>query len=427
MKYYVGDLLMHLVTAGFILCCTCGVYAETGVDHSHANKQSESVAHGDGVEPGHTNHELHANRGSNAESASLGGEEVQSRNGRRILRRRNLNLNDPRGEVDLTVCSQNLKLFGTYVDTKKRNHMYSDVAHQLRVQALTQRFVAARCDVIAVQELMGRSKVNAEDALRQIADDLRVQSNRIFTVIVAPPVKGEMTTGFLVADDRASVQQAFPYARVELPKLNKKGRPRMFSRVPFELQLLVSGKNGARKRVVTLVNFHFKSKRGGQDDPSGLEWETYRMEMAEALRRIVEQRHPNTFGSGESLLLLLGDRNSNYDVASARILEGGIDLAFFEQGGPCRLSKRGVPLCKKDQRRAQKLFSVLTQGAAIKKHPGTYSYKNSYSWLDDILVPQETLPVAWTTATSDGDYNAGVVYSPAEASDHALVYVRLNW
>jgi hypothetical protein len=91
------------------------------------------------------------------------------------------------------------------------------------------------------------------------------------------------------------------------------------------------------------------------------------------------------------------------------------------------LSKRGVPLCKKDQRRAQKLFSVLTQGAAIKKHPGTYSYKNSYSWLDDILVPQETLPVAWTAATSDGDYNAGVVYSPAEASDHALVYVRLNW
>jgi hypothetical protein len=427
MKYYVGDLLMFLVTAGFILCCTSGGYAESGDAHSHTNKQSESVAHGHGGQPGHTSHELHANRGTNAEGASLGGEEIQSSNGRRILRRRNLNLNDPRGAVDLTVCSQNLKLFGTYVDTKKRNHIYSDVAHQLRVQAITQRFVAARCDVIAVQELMGRSKVNAEDALRQVADALRVQSNRIFSVIVAPPVKGEMTTGFLVAEDRASVQQAFPYARVELPKLNKKGRPRMFSRVPFELQLLVPGKNGARSKIVTLVNFHFKSKRGGQDDPSGLEWETYRMEMAEALRRIVEQRHPNTFGSGESLLLLLGDRNSNYDVASARILEGGIDLAFFEQGGPCRLSKRGVPLCKKDQRRAQKLFSVLTQGAAIKKHPGTYSYKNSYSWLDDILVPQETLPVAWTTATSDGDYNAGVVYSPAEASDHALVYVRLNW
>ncbi len=343
------------------------------------------------------------------------------------VKRQSLSDNDPRGAVDLTVCSQNLKLFGTFLETKKRNHLYSEAAHELKIEALVERFMVARCDVIAVQELMGRGKAGAEASLGELATRLREKTNRIFSVVVAPPIGGDMTNGFLVAKDRASVQQVFPYARVELPKINEKARPRMFSRMPFEVQLVVNAREGGRRKVVTLVNFHFKSKRGGRDDPSGLEWETFRMEMAEALRRIVEQRHREAFGSGESLLLLLGDRNSNYDVASARILEGGIDLSFFAQEGACRLSKRGVPLCKKHQRRPQKLFSVLTGDQMLKKYPGTFSYKKQYSWLDDILVPQETLPAAWKTATSEGSFNSGVMYTPIEASDHALIHVSLNW
>jgi hypothetical protein len=343
------------------------------------------------------------------------------------VKRHNFSGTDPRGPIDLTICSQNLKLFGTFSDTKKRNSLYSEAAHDLKTQALVKRFMVARCDVIAVQELMGRGKAGAEASLNELASILREKTNRIFSVVVAPPVGGDMTSGYLLAKDRASIQQVFPYARVELPKINEKARPRIFSRMPFEIQLVVKAREGGPSKVVTLVNFHFKSKRGGRDDPSGLEWETYRMEMAEALRRIVEQRHRDAFGSGESLLVLLGDRNSNYDVASARILEGGIDLSFFAHDGVCRLSKRGVPLCKKHQRRPQKLFSVLTSDQMLKRHPGTFSYKSQYSWLDDILVPQETLPTAWKTAVSEGSFNSGVIYTPVEASDHALIYVSLNW
>ena len=127
------------------------------------------------------------------------------------------------------------------------------------------------------------------------------------------------------------------------------------------------------------------------------------------------------------MLVVLGDRNSNFDVASARILEGSLTLGSFMAGGPCRLSKRGVPLCKVDSELPRKLFSVITSNKETMPQSGTFSYKGEYSWLDDILMPAESLRYAWTTAYSEGSYNAGALYTPKDASDHAMVYVKLNW
>jgi hypothetical protein len=73
------------------------------------------------------------------------------------------------------------------------------------------------------------------------------------------------------------------------------------------------------------------------------------------------------------------------------------------------------------------LFSVLTSNPATKGLPGTFTFKDEYSWLDDILLPAESLPFAWETAVSEGRYSSGVMYTPKDASDHALVWVKLNW
>ena len=236
-----------------------------------------------------------------------------------------------------------------------------------------------------------------------------------------------MTNGFIIADDRATVLQTLPYGRVQLPKIWSRQKPRLFSRPPYELQISVKSRDSGVVKAVSIVNFHFKSKRGAQDDPTGLEWETYRMEMSEGLRRIVEMRHKEAFASGESILVLLGDRNSHFDVASARILEGSLALSSFGEKGPCRLSKRGAPLCQAESEMPRRLFSVLTSNSAVRSYQGTYSYKGEYSWLDDIIMPAESLRYAWRTAFSEGEYESGVIYSPETASDHALVYVMLNW
>ena len=334
---------------------------------------------------------------------------------------------DPRGPSDLTVCSQNLKLYGTFSTLKVRNPSYTRQEHAEKIAALVERFDAVDCDIIALQEVMGEKEADAKTALDELATQLGKKDNRTFSSRVAPPAEGGMTLGFLIANDRASILNAVSYAKVELPKLAEKQRPRLFLRTPMEIQISVASRNGHELKTISIVNFHFKSKRGAASDPTGLEWETYRMEMAEALRRIIDHRHKQAFASSDSLLLVMGDRNGNYDVASARILEGALVLQEFRANGACRLSKRGVPICKTGTSLPQRLFSVFARNQRVHSLPGTFSYEGEYSWLDDILMPAESLPFAWKSPYTEGEYDSGVVYAPKSASDHALVYVKLNW
>lgn len=334
---------------------------------------------------------------------------------------------DPRGESDLTVCSQNLKNYGSYEDSKTKDRTLTAASFKVKESQLVNRLRAGKCDVIAVQEVLGRSEEALAEALKTLAARLKSVTNRFFEVRVGPPSDGKLGLGFLVAKDRARIVNLASYDRVELPKLSPNQKPRLFSRGPLEIQIIAESRGSGEPKSISIVNFHFKSQRGGQDDPAALEWETYRMEMAEALRRIVERRLKQAFASGSSILLLLGDRNSNFDVASARILEGRVTLESFRANGGCRLSKRGVPLCTTNKAFPQRLFSVLTTNPATRSLPGTFSYQGEYSWLDEILMPAESLPYAWLTATSQDEYASGVVNTADGGTDHAMVYVRLNW
>ena len=334
---------------------------------------------------------------------------------------------DPRGKPELTLCSQNLENYGLPEVAMRRDSSLGMADFEAKENAIVRRIVKTGCDVIAVQEVLGSDEEQAKAGLKRLATALRARTNRTFDIKVSLSNDQISRVGFLVAKDRAEIANAVSYARVELPKISEKQKPRFFARGPLEVQLLVKPREGSAPKTVTLVTFHFKSKAGGKDDPARLEWETYRMEMAEALRRIVDNRHAQSYAQGDTILALLGDRNSNFDVASAKILEGQLALSQFQEEGVCRLSKRGVALCQAGAALPQRLFSVLTTDPIIGKQAGTHTYKGQYSWLDDIIMPHASLPFAWKDFASEGEYDAGVVYEPKEASDHALTYVRLNW
>lgn len=334
---------------------------------------------------------------------------------------------DPRGAAELTICSQNLQNYGRYSDVRNRVAGMSEEAFREKEQALILRIIKAGCDVVAVQEVLGPDENISKIALESFAHKIRQRTNRFYEVRVGASNDPSTRLGFLVAQDRAEVLNLVSYVRTELPKLTEKERTRLFSRGPLEIQLKVKGRDGTFDKTVSLVNFHLKSKSGGQLDSAGLEFETYRMQMAEAIRRVVEARHGQSFALGETILAVLGDRNSNFDEASAKILDGVLTLKHFRAGGPCRLSKRGVPLCQPGAAMPQKLFSVLVNDPETKLNPGTHQYKKEYSWLDEIAMPAESLRFAWKRFDSHGDYDSGVIYEPRKASDHAMVYVRLNW
>jgi hypothetical protein len=335
---------------------------------------------------------------------------------------------DPRGDPELIVCSQNLENYGSYSDVKSRNRRMDKDDFKQKEQALIKRFIARRCDVIAVQELIGKEGPTAEAALMNLATLLQKSSNRFFDHVVGPSNDKKLRVGFLIAKDRADIVDRKSFVNVELPKLSENQKQRFFSRGPLEVQLRVKPRGESFHKVVTLITFHFKSKstKGGTD-PAGLEFEPFRLEMSEALRRIINVRHADAYAGGQKILVVLGDRNSHFDAASARILEGVLTLKSFQGSAPCRLSKRGVPLCQAGTALPQRLFSVLTSDPETGVKPGTLKYQSIYSWIDDILLPVESLPFAWVGPTTTGDYDSGVDYLPAEASDHAMVWVALNW
>ncbi len=334
---------------------------------------------------------------------------------------------DPRGEAELRICSQNMENYGPFSLAKPRVPSLTPELHSAKELAVLQRFVKAKCDVIATQEILGKTELESKKVLDEIASNLHKATGRFFETRTGPSNDPIIRLGFIVAKDRAEILNLTSYYRVELPKTTEEQRPRNFPRGPLEIQLQVKPRGESFPKVVTIVTFHFKSKYGGAKDPAQLEWETFRMEMAEAIRRIIETRHSKSFGSGDSILVLAGDRNSNFDAASAKILDGTIALRSFQGKAPCRLSKRGVPLCQKGASYPQRLFSVLTTDPATGKLQGTFKYGKTFSWLDEILLPTESLPFALENPNVEGDYASGVVYDPKEASDHAMVWVDLNW
>lgn len=338
-----------------------------------------------------------------------------------------LHPSDPRGEPEITVCSQNLKNYGSLADVMRRESRMSKQKLHDKEIALLKRFLDTKCDVIAVQELLGATQDIAKASLERLARMLQFRSGRSFKVYAAPSNDKIARNAFLVAEDRVEVTNVLSYARVELPKIAAGQRPRLFVRGPYELQLMTKPREGSESKHMTLVNFHFKSRAYNSRDPAELEWETYRMEMAEALRRIIVNRHKAAFASGEDILVLLGDRNSNFDVASAKILSGRLTLKHFQEEAPCRVNERGVPLCAVGVPLAEQFVSLLTGDTRLRMLPGTYTYQKTFSWLDEILVPVESLGFAAETPGTEGKYTAGVLYEPEEASDHALVYARFNW
>ena len=319
----------------------------------------------------------------------------------------------------VTICSQNLERYGSPRIFARNNPGKKSGFYEAKLGALLARFVTAQCDVIAVQEVLGKDRREAQESIDTLAGALSVRASRTFRGFVGESNDNFIRVGFLVGTDRLAVLGAEAFPNEELPRLLKRERPQFFLRIPFEISL-----KGARP--FKIVTFHFKSKSGGTKDPAGYMWETTRMKSAEKLREMLRAREKDSFDAGTVPLFVLGDRNSDEGSASQEILAGRLQLSQFQGPDPvCGLAKSEEPVCTGNPRNAPILNSVVAADPDARRlHKGTHYYRKKASWLDDILVPRGTLPLVLEDASRAGDYESGVIDSPKEASDHALVYVR---
>src|SRR5690606_25536237 len=78
---------------------------------------------------------------------------------------------DPRGKPALVLCIQNLQNFGKLEAVRRRDPGVSKEDLQEKTVALVTRFLKARCDVVAVQEVLSNDVLEGNEALAELAKE----------------------------------------------------------------------------------------------------------------------------------------------------------------------------------------------------------------------------------------------------------------
>lgn len=322
-----------------------------------------------------------------------------------------------RAPEQLTICSQNLANYGLPEEVARRVTSKKGVSLELREKLLVERFRRAGCQIIAVQEVVGQTAKAARAGLERLATQLSLATTRRFVPFLGEANSGDVRVGFLVSTEQLIVERAVSYAGALLPQLERGERFQRLSRGPLVVQVRWG------KRRITLVAIHLKSKYGGGRDPSRLQFELLRMQMAEHIRLLAEAHFASELIGDHEWFIVLGDRNSRPESASNRILRGDASLSDFRSTGGCIVSKGGESICAGEPHPREPRFdSVLVRRFIEGEAKGTYQFRERFEWIDDILINRWALRPAIQQGETP---RTQVVWEPKGASDHALVAVTL--
>lgn len=312
----------------------------------------------------------------------------------------------------LTICTQNLHNFGIFRQKKELKK------HREQRKYLVKRFVDAQCDIIAFQELYGNGEAEPKKNLNYLVEYLKRSSKRNFTGVPGKTNSPMIRNGFIYDENKLHFLKLDNYYRESLPKLNMLGPSRNFLRGP--VGLTVQMKNGGRKEKIKLITFHLKSKSDGWKDPAKLQYETTRMEMAEAIRTIVERESK----PGE-IVVVLGDKNSADNETASQIFKGRHHLDDYRALGRCSVNADLLSVCSPSIKpRDQTLISLFATANTEIGQDVYYSYvfRKKKDLIDDVFVGsgQEKY-----FRNSSGKLQLGMIYTPKKGSDHNLLWVRM--
>jgi hypothetical protein len=350
------------------------------------------------------------------------------------LRPSSLNVNlVPRAR--LRVCSQNLANYGIPTEVAKRVLGRERIPFEIREELLVRRIKDAGCQVLAVQEIVGSSWKRGHAGLNRLKAAVERATGKKFTSVLGGANPGDVRCGFLISEDGIKLERAVSYAGGLLPKVLSTHRLERLSRGPLVVQL------SWRDQQISIVNIHFKSKYGGGRDPSRLQFELLRMQMAQHLRGLAEGHFlPELLGI-DHWFIVVGDRNSRRGSASDSIIRGELSLVDFRRGGDgyhnhnskendfgvfsagCIVDRAGEAVCpEKPPGQIIRFDSVLEGGFVRGKPRGSFKYRSSFEWIDDILINRWRLSQAITRGETP---RGGVIWEPEGASDHAMISVDI--
>lgn len=330
------------------------------------------------------------------------------------------------GRGGLRLCSQNLARLGS---PQRSSGKSKGQGFKGREEDLLLRIVEAQCDILAVQEVYGESKEQAQEILDGFAAHLASRSGKLFKAYLGESFDPEIRNGFLVSSSAGRLDQVLSLLHENLPKLQPLGPSSSFIRAPLGIIIRPDwprlGCSGAKRPdQLFIVNIHFKSKADSFKDPTGTKFETVRMEMAAGLLNIV-RRYQKKLGR-DAAIIVLGDRNSEQGSASTEVLSGERALEEFSRGGGCKLDDRLQPLCEAAAGQPPVLVGLLARCSAASQKQcqgGSYYYKGEHQLIDEILVPPADLPLY---TRDDGSVAAGFIGRFYKGSDHRLLWADLD-
>jgi hypothetical protein len=255
--------------------------------------------------------------------------------------------------------------------------------------------VEAKCEIIGVQEVYGKSTAEALSNLEKLGEHLGKERGRTFQAVVGEIEYDEIRTGFLIDRSVATVKSVSSPRERNLPKLTPFTRSSRPSRYPLGV-VVRTIRSGSE---LALVSIHLKSKVMGFKDPTGTEFETVRMAQAEQARLFASELPAKT-------RLILGDRNSASGSATDLILQGALTLKDFSR---CGLTRELTPLnCP--VRREPDFRPLFAENTASILHKG---------------VP-ELIDMIYLSGDSIRKIAAGVTGEFFKGSDHKLLWVKLE-
>ena len=309
---------------------------------------------------------------------------------------------------NLTLCAQNLYNLG-------KN--FRDPEFRLQTKAISNRISTVDCDVVALQEVFGRSREIAERTIQVLIKTLQDEFDLTYESYIADTNHNLLRNGFLIKKDLAKNIQLDSLNTIPLLKYNVEQVDSLFERGPARLNFSYQ-LNSNKQYTFSITTFHFKSRTHGYLDKTGFYFESDRLAMAETLRNLTEVDKAD-------FVFLIGDRNSKPQTASAKVLEGALKLESFANGD-CIITNAGYSYECQDlflkQGNFIPLFYSEYQDEIDQATMGTSSFNGEKRLLDEILIRRDGLNIL-----NKHDYSLGLFEEYSEASDHAMTFIKIKF
>jgi hypothetical protein len=318
----------------------------------------------------------------------------------------------------VTICSLNLHRFGDKGLKKESTKVTS------QVRFLVKRILDAECDIVGLQELVGKEMKESKKVLSFIISSLEhaqvsLSNPRIFQSVLAQSNDAWNRNAFIFDKKRFSLKYEKSWNRQALPKLDIRSTPWSHTRGPL---LIVLEPKMANTKSLILVNYHLKSKASGWKDPLGTKFEYGRMLAAAGIRELLEKEALKF--KEMPLRVLLGDRNTNGSGAASEVFSGRLVVSDFSKKSSCSISPEGTALCPPEVYRQPDMIPLLQ-----KKHSesgvsmGTFKLGKREDILDEIYIEEKDL---FRVRNDKGMLDVRTVGDYRKGSDHLLSAITVS-